>query len=443
MNTRLLIRVSLVAVGLVVCNASVGGDVFSEATRGHERVVTPEYFGIHLHRLVLSPGEKAVRTQWPALSFGSLRLWDSTTRWADVAPSAGQWNFERLDTYVHAAQQHHAKVLYTLGSTPGWASARPEERCSYGQGCAAEPVRMAHWEEYVRRVSKRYRGGIETYELWNEPYFSDFAIDRAQPVAFFSGSASDMVEMARLARKILDETDPGARLATPGFLGGGQRHLDLFLGSGGKRYVQVIAYHFYAENAKEFARRIVEVRGIMRRNGVDKLPLWNTESGFETWPVGKPLPPSLDGYHDARNAGARTAQMLTLGAAAGLERFYYFAWDNDWYGMVTRNGNRLPGYEAMARVQQWLIGARMAGCASPNRGVVSCRVELDKQTFLIAWASQLGEHSLTLPDGMKPSGVETLLSTTPPPAYRARRGFVQIALGSEPVRIALDRQDQP
>lgn len=302
---------------------------------------------------------------------------------------------------------------------------------------------MAHWEEYVRRVSKRYRGGIETYELWNEPYFSDFAIDRAQPVAFFSGSASDMVEMARLARKVLDETDPGARLATPGFLGGGQRHLDLFLGSGGKRYVQVIAYHFYAENAEEFARKVVEVRGIMRRHGVDKLPLWNTESGFETWPVGKPLPPSLDGYHDARNAGARTAQMLTLGAAAGLERFYYFAWDNDWYGMVTRNGNRLPGYEAMARVQQWLIGARLTGCAAQPARAVACQGELDGQPFLVAWADAEGTRVLRLPNEMKAIRVESLYADTPAPSYTAKEGTISVALGPAPVRIVLARSPAP
>lgn len=433
----------LILAGLLLSGAGKGADVYAEATHGQVRVVTPEFFGTHFHRLVLRPGEKAVRTQWPELPFGTIRLWDSVTRWADIAPKAGYWNFERLDTYVHAASEHHAKVLYTLGSTPRWASPRPDERCPYGFGCAAEPVRMEHWEEYVRRVSNRYRGGIETYELWNEPHFSDFAEDRARPAAFFSGSVADMVEMARLARKVLDETDPGARLATPGFLGGGQRHLDLFLRSGGKQYVQVITYHFYAGNAEEFARKVIEVRGIMRRHGVENLPLWNTESGFESWPVGSPLPADLADLPSARAAGARMAQVLTLGAASGLERFYHFAWDNDWYGTVTRSGTRLPGYQAMSRVQQWLIGARLTGCSGQDAGAVACRGDLDGQPFLIAWSDSPGSRVVRLPENAMPVRVETLYGDCSVPSHMLKEGVLRLALGPEPVRIVLARPATP
>lgn len=427
---------------LMLSSSSGGTDVFADATTGHDRVITPEYFGIHFHRIVLQPQENAVRTLWPTLRFGSVRLWDSVTRWADVAPNPGQWNFDRFDTYVDAANVHNASVLYTLGSTPRWASARPDEPCPYGFGCAAESVRLAHWEEYVRRVVQRYRGLIGAYELWNEPYFSDIARDRIQPVAFFSGSIASMVQMARTARQVLDETSPGTILATPGFVGEPER-LDLFLGAGGKAYVQAVSYHMYSGGAEGFVRRVLEVREVMRRHGIDNLPLWNTEQGIEVYPVGTPMPSYVSERLTRTEAAARMAQVLVLGAASGLERFYYYAWDNEHSGMVTTRGERLPAYEAMVRVQDWLIGARMRGCASPNRGAVSCRVELGKQTFLIAWASQPGEHSLKLPDGLKPRGVETLLSTTPSPAHQARRGFVQIALGSEPVRIALDRQNRP
>lgn len=427
---------------LVTSRSSCGADVFADATAGQDRVITPEYFGIHFHRLVLQSQEDAVLTQWPALRFGNVRLWDSGTRWADVAPKPGQWNFDRLDAYVGAAKAHGASVLYTFGSTPRWASARPDERCPYGFGCGAEPVRLAHWEEYVRRVAQRYRGLIGAYELWNEPYFSDLARDRAQPVAFFSGSIADMVKMARTARQVLDETSPSTILTTPGFVGEPER-LDLFLGAGGKAYVQAVSYHFYSGGAEGFVRRILEVREVMRRNGVEGLPLWNTEQGIEVYPEGTSLPTYVNERLTRKEAAARMAQVLVLGAAAGLERFYYYAWDNEHSGMVTTRGERLPAYEAMARVQAWLIGSRMKGCASPSRGMVSCRGESGQQTFLIAWASQPGEQSLKLQKGTKVSGVETLLSSTPSPAYRVRRGFVQIALGPEPVRIMLDRQDPP
>lgn len=440
-----LFRQLLVVLGLallVTSRGSCAADEFADATLGQNRVITPAFFGIHFHRLVLKPQEDAVLTQWPALKFGSVRFWDAGTSWADVAPKPGQWNFDRLDTYVSAAGMHHASVLYTLGSTPRWASARPDERCPYGLGCAAEPVRLTHWEEYVRRVAQRYKGVIGAYELWNEPNFSDLARDRAQPYAFYSGSLANMVEMARTARRVLDEISPGTLLATPGFVNGPDR-LDMFLGAGGKQYVQAIAYHFYSKDANRFVHQVLEVREIMRRHGVEKLPLWNTELGVEVHPQSSPLPRRVNQMRTHQEAATRMAQFLVLGAAVGLERFYYYAWDNERSGMVTTRGEPLLAYEAMTRMQDWLIGARMKGCVSPNQGVVICRVESGQHTYLIAWASQPEEQSLKLPDGMTVSGVTMLLSSTPVPDYRVQKSFVRIALGPEPVRIMMDGQSQP
>lgn len=427
---------------LAISRSSSAADVFADATAGQIRVVTPAYFGIHFHRLVLQPHEAAVRTQWPVSArFAHVRLWDSVTRWADLAPKAGQWDFDRLDAYVGAATQHGASILYTLGSTPRWASARPDEPCPYGFGCAAESARLAHWEEYVRRIARRYKGLIGAYELWNEPYFSDLARDRAQPQAFYSGSVANMVAMARSARKILDETSPSIILATPGFVGGADR-LDMFLGAGGKQYVQAIAYHFYSRDADHFVRQVLEVREVMRRHGVDHMPLWNTELGVEVHPPGSASAIGIQ-ERSHRAAAARVAQLLILGAAVGLERFYYYAWDNERSGMVTTRGERLPSYEAMTRVQYWMLGSRMKGCTSPTQGVVSCRVEAGEQSFLIAWASEAGEHTLKLPGGMQATAVETLMPGMPEPKYRSRNGLVRIELKAEPLRIALASQIKP
>lgn len=416
-----------------------GQDVIEEATRDRSRIISRDYFGTHFHRLELIPQErgKYIQTSWPKLDFGTIRLWDARVRWGDIAKSPGQWDFQRMDAYIHLAKKHSAKVLYTLGSTPQWASARPSEPCPYGLGCAAEPVRTAHWEEYIRRLSNRYGDQIEAYELWNEPYFSDFAIDRAQPVSFFSGSADRMVELARNARHTLDQVNPRALLTTPGFLGGGQRHLNLFLGAGGKQHVQVIAYHFYSENPIEFATKILEVRSIMRRHGVEHLPLWNTETGVEVWPENTPLPPGVKKRIDNRQAGARMAQFLILGAASGLDRYYYYAWDNERSGMVDPSGERLDRYEAMARVQNWLIGSKTKGCKSNSSDVIECLIESDGDRYLIAWAETFGEKVVSLPVGSKAVEIETLYANQTTPKYREEHGQIRLHLDQSPLRIRL------
>lgn len=408
-------------------------DVFSEVTQGYGRKIESRYFGVHLHRLVLSPGEQAVSTSWPSVAFGAIRLWDSVTRWADVAPAAGQWNFTRMDTYVQAATHHRLAVLYTLGSTPAWMSSRPSEICPYGHGCGAEPVRMAHWEEYVRRVSTRYGNRIAAYELWNEPYFSDVPRDKGR-TGFYTGSIEAMVEMARIARRVLDEIVPGTPLCSPGFVNGPDR-LELFLAAGGKQHIQAICYHFYAESDAYFAGQLRDLRAVMKRQGVAHLPLWNTEAGVETL---KPSDPhSGIATRNRETSMQRLTQMLILGAAGGLQHFYYYAWDNDLMGVVTRAGETLPGVAILTRLRGWLVGATTGSCAKEDE-VVRCALERDGERYLIAWFGEgRAARRLTLPPGLRVASAESVDPMLPAPITEARGARVSLLIAGTPILIRL------
>ena len=383
-------------------------DPYQEATADREPIIGLSYFGSHFHRLVLNPGENNLQTRWPDSSIGAIRLWDSDTLWSQIAPKPGQWEFGRMDTYVYQATVHKTEVLYTLGGTPRWASARPNEKCPYGTGCAAEPVRMAHWEEYVRRVVQRYHGRIKGYELWNEPNFSDIVRDKNAP-GFYTGSVANMVEMARIARKVLDENDPGAVLSTPGFVNGSDR-LELFLDAGGKKYVQAVAYHFYSANSEHFSRQLLEVRAIMKRQGIENLPLWNTESGVEV--LGPDDPPSGIAAHSQMEAAEKLAQYLIFGSAAGLEHYYHYAWDNPRTGMMATNGERSFNLASYEKVQAWLIGAKMLGCKRVLPRAVKCDGERAGDKFAIAWSDSAGTYSLPAPSGWTAVSLDHLLDSS-------------------------------
>lgn len=347
-------------------------------------VLEAGFFGIHFHRLQLSPGEKALRTDWPPLNFGMVRLWDSRTRWADMEPASGAWQFGRLDHYVSEAQTHGAQVLYTLGSTPRWASARPDEPCSYGKGCAAEPRAMENWREYVRVVARRYRGRICCYELWNEPKFSDIERDRGQ-THFFTGSIADMVEMARIARQVLNEEDPSAMLLTPGFVNGPDR-LDLFLSAGGGKHVQGIAYHFYAWNDENrMLGEIEAVRALLRKHGLQHLPLWSTETGVEVHEPGNLLQRAFTSRITREEAAAMMVRQMVLNAFAGIDKYFYYAWDNEHSGMVDRAGRFHPSRDAMLLAQRWLLGAKPERCDIEDGRPTVCWGEKDAKPFAIVW----------------------------------------------------------
>lgn len=408
-------------------------DLYQEATAGREPTIGMSYFGTHFHRLVLNPGEKYLQTRWPTSSIGAIRLWDSGTLWSEIATQPGQWKYDRIDAYVQYATAHHASVLYVLGGTPRWASARRDEKCPYGLGCAAEPVRMAHWEEYVRRVVQRYRGRIQAFELWNEPNFSDIPRDRNAP-GFYTGSVANMVEMARIARKVLDENDPDAVLSTPGFVNGPDR-LELFLDAGGKKYVQAVAYHFYSENLDQFVKQIVEVRNIMKRQGVENIPLWNTETGVVVNPPGRPEPAGTK-HLSFTDAASLLAQFMIVGSAAGLEHFYHYAWDNERSGMMNRFGEPLPNLFAYQRVQAWLLGSRMLGCKKVLPDAVVCEGDRAGDRFAIAWSDSGGSYLLPTPSGWAIKTVEHLIDNSDIPNSSTNQGKAdRIKLDTQPLYI--------
>src|SRR5579863_460991 len=77
---------------------------------------------------------------WPTVSFQSFRLWDTDTRWSDLNPGPGQYNWTTLDGWLSAAQQHQSSALMTLAMTPQWASSDPNNPiCHYGPGQCAPP----------------------------------------------------------------------------------------------------------------------------------------------------------------------------------------------------------------------------------------------------------------------------------------------------------------
>ncbi|MFC5815024.1 beta-galactosidase [Nonomuraea harbinensis] len=102
----------------------------------------------------------------PSFRIGAVRLWDSATRWSQIQPRRGEFDWSTLDRHVEGAQRSRLPVLFVFGGTPGWASPTGPP-APYPDGSrAAPPDDLADWESFVRAVAGRYRGRIAAYELW-------------------------------------------------------------------------------------------------------------------------------------------------------------------------------------------------------------------------------------------------------------------------------------
>jgi hypothetical protein len=331
------------------------------------------YFGMHIN----SPLQSA----WPTVPFAVWRMWDTHTTWHDLEPTRGKWNFEVLDKLVALAESHHVEILMQLALSPDWVSARPTEKSADKPGNAAEPTDLRDWRDYVRMVSTRYKGRIHDYEIWNEPNLQQY----------WTGNVETLVTLTREAQQVPKSVDPSIVVVSPSATSsGGPIWLDKFLQAGGGNYVDVIGYHFYVHLAppEQMGQLISQVESVLARHNIQK-PIWCTEAG---WEIPKPFPPDLAPGYVSR------AYILTW--AAGVSRFYWYAWDNkNWVTLQLTDPNSgapTPAATAYATTEKWLLGATMSSCSSDNSGVWTCALTRNGSPSWIVW-KESGQANYTIP----------------------------------------------
>ena len=240
---------------------------------------------------------------WPTAKFGTLRLWDSGTSWTSLEPVKGVWNWQPLDTWVAAAEQHGVRdILLTLGQTPPWASSNPDDVNYVGAGAPAPPVSNQDWSDYITAVAQRYKGRIRYYEIWNEP----------NDPTYYTGTVAELAKLTALAYSILKQVDPGNTVLSPAAYEPG--YLDQLLEAGIASNVDMIAFHFYETPPESTAAAIANVRLVMAAHGASAIPLWDTEgaSGDNT------VPEDL--------AAAYLVRKYLVDLAFGSIRFDWYAW---------------------------------------------------------------------------------------------------------------------
>jgi hypothetical protein len=369
----------LVAFLLSLAGGSAGSPEPGLVIRPDAVGIPPSYFSMNIlfHPLT--------RVPWPSVPLGGWRL--SHVNWADIQPAKHQWNFDLLDRYSAWSQAHRLEILMPLTYAPRWASSTPDAPTDVENGnppgLSGAPRDMEDWRIYVRTVASRYKGRIHDWEIWNEPN---------RPKSW-TGSVDTLVEMTCEASRILKETDPGNMVVSPAPTGSyGLSFFNRFLARGGGKCVDVIGYHFYlaaSDPPEKVLPLISAVRSGMKAYGVDEKPLWNTESG---WLGGDPLAPGL--------AAAYVARAYLLAWAAGVTRFYWYAWEiHDRTSIELTgpdNATLTPAGTAFSVVQRWMTGQIMTRCGR-SEGTWTCDFRKGTAATHIVWSTD-GTRPFAIPD---------------------------------------------
>ena len=355
-------------------------------------------FGMHIHHMVSPYGTNPL-TPWPSVPVPEWRLWDARVAWADLEPSKGQWHFDNLDRSLALSEKHHANVILTLGLTPRWASARPQEPSGYAPGYAAEPRDMGDWRTFVTTVATRYKGRIHVYEVGNEPNVK----------RFWTGTVDQMVALTREAHDIIKRIDPTAMLVSPSATtGNGTPWLTEFLSKGGGDYVDIIGYHFYVtpKTPETMTVLVEKVKKIMQDKGVGNKPLWDTETGW--------FPPVQFASEDL--AAAYLARSYIVLWAEGVQRLYWYAWDNNKMSLQTTASDSTTltsAGQAFDTIQNWLVGARMEWCNVDADSTWTCQLSRGNASEWIVWNPEQTKI-FTVPPAWRVTSIVPLMSGTKP-----------------------------
>lgn len=359
--------------------------------------VPTTFFGMH-QNLTTDP--------WPSSSVpGSERIWDAfgANRPA-INTAKGVYNWTALDTFLWNAKRDGIQdVLYTLSSTPTWASQRgsrctgagkPDAGCTgpadktcdygnFGAGVCYSNADLAAdgtgtdqtWKDWVTAVTKHVDGlgpnyaHVHAWEIWNEIYRGSLAPGLVTGGYSWQGTYDQLIRMAQDARAIIKAIDPAALIVSPSSQLGPtpNKVLANFLycnqapatrctkGIAGSQAVDVVATHAYEDKGMpELMDPNMKTQMAMLSANDKAKPFWMTEGG---WGVDANLPKSADQV-------AFVARWWVFMLAHNVSRAY-------WYGYDFQNGGTLWSSTtkeltaagiAAATVQKWLVGQSWHGC---------------------------------------------------------------------------------
>ncbi|HYH00987.1 MAG TPA: endo-1,4-beta-xylanase [Terriglobales bacterium] len=287
------------------------------------------------------------------MPFGSLGK-GTAVRWVYIETSKGVYNWANLDRWVNDAATHNMPIFWSNDGVPGWAAADTSKcdriRTSTGTvtSCPSMVRNTADWDSFVTALVTRYKGRIKVYELWNEPHRT------------FNGTVSQMVTLTNRMYNIIRSIDPGATIVSPS---GNPSYMDQYWAAGGTRGIDVVSVHGYPFSSVGgsgpaipetlYSQRAQPIQSIMARFGLSGKPVWDTEGSWGNKAFAATI-------RNPDVQAAFVARFYLLHWSNGMSRAYWYAWDNNSWGLLwTPSSRELKPAKAYRQTYNWMVGATM------------------------------------------------------------------------------------
>lgn len=134
------------------------------------------------------------------------------TNWAWIEKQKGNWQIP--DDGIDSYRRNHVKVLGWLGGTPKWASVNPDTKRDLYSASYSQVKDIPAFRDYVRKVVSHFRGKIDEWQFWNEPwipFFWNSDTNDGTPV-HSATPGKDYARLSKIAYEELKKVAPEVRM---------------------------------------------------------------------------------------------------------------------------------------------------------------------------------------------------------------------------------------
>ncbi|HUU09527.1 MAG TPA: hypothetical protein VM431_03200 [Phycisphaerae bacterium] len=340
---------------------------------------------------------KAVGINWT-------RLHDAGTPyigWYHLEPEKGKWQF--CDKELKRYRRWGMKVLGSFSTAPRWASYFADQKPHDGYfDRFYQPKRMEDFAEYVRTVAQRYKGVIDAYDVWNEPWIHawwgvDYDESKRDRQGYLTSKEpqKDFVRLMKTAYEVAKQVDPGITVLGVNTTtdGGGEHSISGtewtrgIVEHGGLDFCDAIAYHQYTGAGLGFPGDAAQmgyqdaIGPIIEKVGRAPKPVWMTEGSAHYGLIGDgfyrhTLP--WEGEEDFLASADRMARHLVGLLAQGVGKIFLYSMhchtyfgDEGWRAIVTPEGYLHPCAAGHSAAAYWLEDTRFVKTVACAGGVTA------------------------------------------------------------------------
>lgn len=381
------------------------------------------------------------------------KVWNAFP-WTLLEPEQGKFNFTHSDSIIPFMSKYHLPGVYILmgasfgdrknpwsrvrWTLPGWVMDRDIAgpngvKNHFVTNPRFSPLwrpRQDDWKNFLSAILKRYKGQIDSYEIFNEP---QLMMD-----------AKSYFPYLKTAYQTIHQLDPFARVvgisATSDFGVNADSFIAQVIRMGGGRFADLISYHPYLKLDDSVPSQMEQYAGIyksLRGAGVNK-PLANTENYFfengDSFYFWWNKAPDYDISHYIRHHLIDMGEGLAFSTTVEYDSAFFssFIHPAQVYHNNSRHGKPQPNlrYVVQAGTSRMVSGAEAVGKIDLPSGALGYTYRKDNALFTVLWNARAKQKSwitLTLPDGV--SFTEYDIFSNP---MNSRKGTLTLELDSLP-----------